>query len=702
MIFDFFYRNIWAILATFIFNILGVNQSAHAGEGINLPAITLTSKRIDSTANSISNDVGASSYKIDQATIEDMPLGASTPLNQVLLQAPGVAQDSYGQIHIRGEHANLQYRINGVIIPESISGFGQSIDTRFFDHANLITGALPAAYGIRTSGVVDIQTKRGSDNSGGNISVLYGQHNTINPTIEYGGTDGDLDYYFTGQVLHNDLGIESPNASRNPIHDTTNQFKGFGYLSYLLRNDSKITLMLGSSVNHFEIPNNPNQHSNYGMINGITVSLPSSSLNETQSEQTHYAVLSYQGKWSSTTDYQISLFSRYTETSFKPDYLGDLIYNGITSKVLRSNFSNGLQNEFTYQFNDNHLIKYGLSASSERAITNNAVNVFSSDPTNTSPISILDNSRKQASLQSLYMQDEWSVWKDLTVNYGLRADHVNAYVSEGQISPRIGVVYTGLPKTTIHAGYARYFTPPPTELVSASSIALYQGTVNEPEVSQNDLVKSERSNYYDIGMTHSPLEGWTIGLDAYYKEVSHLLDEGQFGQALVFTPFNYSQGRIYGLELTNTYHQDNFKAYMNIATSRAMGKSIGSAQFNFGQPELSYIANNWVHLDHDQALTASAGMTYQIDKVALGSNLIFGSGMRSGFANTSSLPAYTTLNFSAGSSFNNPILGNFNAKVALINAFDRIYEIRDGSGIGVGAPQFGQRRSLFVSVGKDF
>ncbi|HEY8086084.1 MAG TPA: TonB-dependent receptor, partial [Methylophilaceae bacterium] len=318
------------------------------------------------------------------------------------------------------------------------------------------------------------------------------------------------------------------------------------------------------------------------------------------------------------------------------------------------------------------------------------------------PVSITDNASKDASLQSIYIQDEWLLTDVLTVNYGLRADHIAAYTTEGQISPRIGMVYKLTPQTTIHAGYARYFTPPPTELISSPSIALFQNTTNAPEVTQNDPVKAERSNYYDLGITYNPTSSWTIGLDGYYKESKNLIDEGQFGQALVFTPFNYSQGKVYGLELTNSYHKDDLGAYFNIASSRALGKNIESAQFNFGQDELSYIANNWVHLDHDQSITASAGASYRIEKTTLGADALFGSGLRAGFANTGHLPAYATVNLSASCNFDVAGAGHLNAKVALLNVFDRDYEIRDGSGIGVGAPQFGQRRALLVTVGKDF
>ena len=80
----------------------------------------------------------------------------------MLLQAPGVAQDSFGQVHVRGDHANVQYRINGVELPEGLSVFGQALETRFARSISLITGALPAQYGFQTAGVPTSRPRRAS------------------------------------------------------------------------------------------------------------------------------------------------------------------------------------------------------------------------------------------------------------------------------------------------------------------------------------------------------------------------------------------------------------------------------------------------------------------------------------------------------------------------------------------------------------
>ena len=172
--------------------LIGGDQSLKR-ESIELPAIQVTGERFKQSRNSVSPQTGGSAYQFDTNDIKNLPSGENTPINEVLLQAPGVVNDSYGQLHIRGDHANTQYRINGIILPEGLSGFGQVLDTRFAQNINLLTGALPAEFGLRTSGVIEITTK-GNYNEGGNIDLYGGSNNTYNPSVQYGGVDGNFSY----------------------------------------------------------------------------------------------------------------------------------------------------------------------------------------------------------------------------------------------------------------------------------------------------------------------------------------------------------------------------------------------------------------------------------------------------------------------------------------------------------------------------
>jgi outer membrane receptor protein involved in Fe transport len=666
--------------------------------------VNVQAQRLNVARNGLQPDVGASVYRFTQADIQDLPQGDNTPINQVLLQAPGVANDSYGQLHVRGDHADLQYRINGIIIPEPISGFGQSLDTHIVDQVNLITGALPAQYGYKTAGIVDITTKSGDLGNGGAVDVYGGSHQTLQSSADVYGSQGPLSYFFTGTLGVNNLGIEAPTSDGSPLHDHTRQGNGFGYLSYIINPLTRVTLMAGTAANQFELPNTPGLPTNFALAGQTTFN--SANLNETQSELNNFAVLALQGTNGGALDYQVSLFTRYTRTQFNPDPIGDLMFNGVASTDFRSNQAEGVQADTTYRLNDAHTLRGGVWVEQEHAVFNDSVSVFPADANGNQlsdvPFTINDSGANTGYLYSAYLQDEWKLNSKLTLNYGLRYDGMDEFVHASQLSPRIGLVFTPTNATTLHAGYSRYFTPPDFELVAPSTVTRFNGTTNQSEVTQDSPVQPERSDYFDIGVTQRITPALTVGLDAYYKIARNLLDEGQFGTALIETPFNYQYGRVYGVEFTTNYKQGNVSAYLNLAWSKAQGKDVDSAQFNLSAAELAYIANNWVFLDHDQRVTVSLGGAYDLGRTTFTADAIVGSGLRSGFANTDKLPWYGQLNLAVIQHFDEPIVGKFEARVVLINAINSAYELRDGSGIGVEAPQFGPQRAIYAGITKRF
>jgi len=673
----------------------------------DLGAISV-SAALDQARNALSPDTGSSQYVIDQKAITQLPLGAATPVNQVILQAPGVVQDSYGGLHVRGDHANLQYRIDGVIVPESISGFGQTLDARTIHSVKLLDGALPAQYGLRTAAVVDITTRSGVElGNGGSVGITGGSFGTLNPNASIWGSNGSWSWYLTGNYLENDMGIEGPTSSRKPIHDHTDQVKGFGDVSYLIDNDARLSFMFGVANNRFQIPNRPDAMPAFGYL-GIT-DYDSADLNEQQREDTRFGVLSLQGKLG-RTDYQVSLGQRYTSVAFAPDLVGDLMFNGVASTVSRDNRASTLQADFATPLGDSNTLRYGIYGSFEHAGSSNDAWVFPADAegnqTSTTPIHIVDNNRLIAKTWSAYVQDEWSIGQDWTVNYGLRGDTYSlAGHVESQLSPRLGVVWQATGSTTVHAGYSRYFTPPATEMITTANIAKFDGTTNAVSNPGNATPLAERANYFDVGVSQNISDAWTLGLDGYYRDVRRLQDEGQFGAALVYSTFNYARGRIGGVEFSASYDQGPLSAYFNLAYSKAMGKQVITSQYNFAVDDLAYLADHYIHLDHDQKYTSSGGVSYAFgDGTRIGADYLFGSGLRRDGAvpNGAHLPAYFQLNLNVSHDFAFDRFGKLHTRLALINALDRTYELRDGTGIGVGAPQFGPRRGLYLGVQKGF
>ena len=681
------------------------SASAPPAQDLQQVDVVGTRRRLDAARNTILPETGSSIYRFNRQDLANLPLGDSTPMNQVLLQSPGVTQYSYGQLHVRGDHSNIQYRIDGVVIPESISGFGQSLETRFANSISILTGALPAQYGYRTAAVVDIRTRGGLTENGGSVSVLGGSRGYAETDLDFGGTSGRLSYFFTGSWLRNNVGIENPTPESNAIHDTTFQTKAFGSISYVLDADSRVSVLFGNSNNRFEIPNVPGQVPNF-MLQGAP-GVDSSNLDARQRERNRFAVVSYQASVGAGIDYQVSLFNRWSDLSYQPDPVGDLVFNGVAAAIARRNSATGLQVDASDVLNDSHTLRAGLFAQKETYTVGNTSSVFPADgggQTSDVPIRIVDNSRTNGHLWGIYVQDEWSLTKTLTLNTGVRYDKVDTVVDESQVSPRIGLVYDATTDLRLHAGYARYFTPPPTEKIDTTSVAKFAGTTNALPSNANTAVKSERSNYYDVGAAYQVTPKLTLSADAYYRDVRHLQDEGQFGNALIFSAFNFAKGRISGLDLSATYRDKAFTSYANVGFLRARGTDVETGQFNFAPDELAYIASNWVHLDHEQRLSGSAGASYRLEEgTTLSSDMLYGSGLRNGFANTEHLPSYTQFNVAAARSFTlGGGFGDISGRFSVLNVFDRVYELRDGSGIGVGAPQYGARRTFVVGVTKKF
>src|SRR6184192_4843123 len=254
--------------------------------------VVVQSQEMDITREQIVPSLGATRYTVGPDRLDSQSQGEDAPFNQTMLRFPGVAQDSFGQLHVRGEHANLQYRIDDVLLPESIPGFGQVLETRFADNISLITGALPAQFGFRNTGVIDIHTKSGAVFQQGDASVYGGSFDTIMPSLEYGGVAGKLNYYVTANYLHDGIGIENPTRSSDPIHDDTDQYKLFGYSSYIFDQTSRLVLLISGNHSDFQIPNNPGQTPAFTV--GTRSTFDSAKLDENQSEDSTYAILTYQ------------------------------------------------------------------------------------------------------------------------------------------------------------------------------------------------------------------------------------------------------------------------------------------------------------------------------------------------------------------------------------------------------------------------
>ena len=686
-------------------------QSAIPGGQATTPGelgnVVITSD-LDRDRDQIAPPLGANTYTIGPKQIESTPSGENATFQQVLLRSPGVVEDSYGQLHVRGEHANLTYRLNGILLPDSINNFGQELDTRLVQSTTLIDGTLPAQFGFRTAGVIDVDTKSGDTLNSNEISIYGGQNETFQPGLQLGGTKGNIDYFVTIDGLHNDLGIENPTASRQAIHDDTNQVHYFSYLSDRLDDTSRLSLLVNLSNADFQIPNTPGLPPLFPLAGHPNAAFAESeNINENQNEQQYYGVLAYQ-KTSGNLSLQAAGYTQYGAIHFTPDSVNDLIFGGVAGEVHNKFFTNGVQVDSSYILNQHHTIRAGLVAdyTVERLDTN--TDVFDTDPLTGNPVSdvpvyIQNNSGNHGVSAGIYLQDEWKLTRKLTFNYGARYDRFDTnFADAGQFSPRANLVYQIDKATRAHVGYSRYFVPPPLQYVGPNTIDHFANTTNAPENFTSDPLKVERSNYYDVGISHDVTSNWNVNVDSFFKDAHNLVDNGQFGAPVIITPFNYRLGQVWGAELSSTYTSGPISAFGNFSYVNTLGEDIISQQYLFDNDELAYIHNHFIKLDHEGQYTASLGLSYRWKNNLFYIDALYGSGLRSGFANLQKEPEYFPINIGMEHTWRISERQAVKFRVDVLNVFDESYQLRSGSGVGVEAPQYGARRTILAGLSYQF
>lgn len=664
----------------------------------------------------INTKASSETYSLSRKEIDILPRGNNNDLHDVLLTIPGAAYGSLKQVHIRQDHANLQLRIDGVPIPDTVSStFSDVISPRAWERADIVLGGMEANVGNKTTALIDITTKSGTKPGFGSVQMFGGSNKTINPSVEYGGTIGEkFRYYFLNSHTATNRGIEPPTLGHSIFHGQSERNQTMFRGDYQFDNNNNLTFLFLNSIAKYQIPTSPGLEANptiLGLLPGGFRPVPSEMVDENQKENNQYGHLVWRHDINTRNFFSLAGYFRHTRATFRTDPLNVLAYVPEVEEPFsagsqdRIGYSGGMRMDYTYVHNKEHLIKAGFQIDRTQAI--NKTRLFTFQDTGGLPTGGVINAGGDNRLigwrQEFWIQDQWTPNEHWTFNLGVRADMVQYLRDEGQISPRVGVTYRYNPAHAFHAYYGRLFTPPNLERVAFTSLNT-EGTKANPEDTTNNLPRAERAHYFQIGSVHALTDWATLQLTGYYKLANYMSDAHQLGTTPLLNYIAFERGWTRGADAAlKVWFMENLTGRANIAWGQCKGYGLQSGHNLVHFEEIADInSRSGVHCDHQQTLTSSGILSYRLlDRTTLTGQVLFASGLRTAEegakTNSSHSPTYTIYNFSISHVIPLPWHGQkFLIGFDIVNALDQKYFINAGEGsIGLGVSHAGMPRSFF-------
>ncbi len=666
----------------------------------------------------IQTKASSETYSLSRKEIDILPRGNNNDLHDVLLTIPGAAYGSLKQVHVRQDHANLQLRIDGVPIPDTVSStFSDVISPRAWERADIVLGGMEANVGNKTAALIDITTKSGTKPGFGSVQMFGGSNKTINPSFEYGGTIGEkFRYYFLNSHTATNRGIEPPTLGHSIFHGQSERNQTMFRGDYQSDNNNNFTFLFLNSIAKYQIPTSPGLEASptiLGLLPGGFTPVPSEMIDENQKENNQYGHLVWRRDINTRNFFSVAGYFRHTRATFRTDPLNVLAY--VPDEEVgepfsagsqdRIGYSGGVRMDYTYVHSKEHLIKAGFQVDRTQAI--NKTRLFTFQDIGGLPdggvINAGGDNRLVGWRQEFWIQDQWTPNEHWTFNLGVRADVVQYQRDEGQISPRVGVTYRYNPAHAFHAFYGRMFTPPNLERVAFTSLNT-EGTKANPEDTTNNQPRAERAHYFQIGSVHALTDWATLQLTGYYKLANYLSDAHQLGTTPLLNHIAFERGWTRGADAAlKVWFMENLTGRANIAWGQCKGYGLQSGHNLVHFEEIADInSRSGVHCDHQQTLTASGILSYRLfDRTTLTGQVLFASGLRTAAegakTNSSHSPTYTIYNFSISHVIPLPWHDQkFLIGFDMVNALDQKYFINQGEGsIGLGVSHAGMPRSFF-------
>jgi hypothetical protein len=649
-------------------------------------------------------DITTGRQTLEGETYHGAPTGKMTELIQENLL--GVARAPTGEVHIRGQHGEFTYLVDGIPVPLGVfGGLNEVVDPKVITKVTFYTGGYPAEFGGQIAGIMDIQNRvptgefhfdystfggsyltTSADSLGSRVGSLKAL-NSNGQSLSLSDHLGKLGFFFAGSRQETDRRIDQPVPQL--FHDHGFDYFGYSKFDYLLNENDYLTANLNYSSTSTQIPYDPMQ--------GFQ--------NDMQSSYNGFQTISFFHTISAVSDEESNFFLggfvREGGLGYTPDVKDKMVVylNGDSSKSYvvdeNRNFTTvGLRTKYDKKFSH----RFGINAGMNYSYTSGTEDFtfFNSSGDNIKNSSGYNGYDAGAFVELGWHPEEWTRI-DLGVRYDLHT--APAIQNQTQFSPRFKWSFFIDEYNSFVLSYDRLFMP--TNIENLGAIAGLFGNVNSPALPEKD-------NLYEIDYIRNWRGGITTKIDGFYKESSPGLDDQTLGSSTIRVNVNINEVKITGMELGVTYNNpdDPLSGYFNASLIHAYG--IGPVTGGFLPPDTS---GNAFDLDHDQRLSAVIGLNYQPDNWFINLKGIYGSGLTNGASgyqfktglfdfNTSAHTAPSWIfNLSGGYTFNLGKGETISPSVFVNNILDHAHLIK---GAFFSGASYEERRDLMIKIDYHF
>jgi hypothetical protein len=508
----------------------------------------------------------APSFVFDRTFVRDFPTGQpSRSTEQIVATAPGFTLDANGRLHARGVEYQIQYDVDGVPITDTIaSTFASSPDPRIFRSVEVTTAYIPAEYGDKLSGIIDVTTKSGLELPGaGSATISGGSFDTVEGSVEYGGHTKRFGYFVSAAGDTTDRFLDPPTLENFNNHGTS--AKSFFKLDYQATSRDLLRFSLAFNDERFDVPNLPDQQEEGQGLRRAT--------------DDNMQTLAWQHTFSDTLVGNVSLFQRYNAARLTSNQIG----GPVLAEQSRHHSTFGAVGALTWLASRNtvkggfQFKRFPVTESFTLAITDfDELKEREPDlPDDTEDFTLATpfQFRDQASgwEGSLYLQDHVNVTDQLTFDVGVRLDSYHFLVDKTFLSPRLGVAYY-VPKTrtVLRSSFSRFMETPALEnlLLSSSEEAQVfspagedgeeearrrgeegDGEEGEPGPdTRGEPVRPSEETQVDVGVQQQLGDYLRLDADFYYRRLTNPPEITNFLETGIIFPATLARSRSKGIE----------------------------------------------------------------------------------------------------------------------------------------------------------